>query len=188
MSVTVGLVTDIHHGSDSEYVRGTLALPLLENALEEIAARRPALLIDLGDRVNDAEPDTALAALAEVAARFSKLDLPKQHLLGNNDVTERREQEAMLGGPLGNRNRELAGWQFVFLDTYDSSVEGELTPETLTWLERTLASTDLPAVVFSHQPLDGQPLPGNLFFGGDYAHQAHPRGHKAARPGARAFG
>ena len=181
VSSTVALVTDVHHGSDSEYIRGTLALPLLENALEEIAARRPALLVDLGDRVNDAEPELALAALAEVAACFSRLDVPRQHLLGNNDVTERREQETMLGGPLGNRSLERAGWQLVLLDTFDGSVEGELTPETLVWLERTLALNDLPAVVFSHQPLDGQPLPGNAFFGGNYAHQAHPRGHKAAR-------
>ena len=180
-SLSVALVTDIHHGSDSAYVRGTVALPLLENALREIAARKPALLVDLGDRVNDSEPDTALAELSEVAACFSKVDAPRQHLLGNHDITDRREQERILGGPLGNRSLELDGWQFVFLDTFDGSVEGELTPETLTWLERVLALNDLPAVVFSHQPLDGQPLPGNLFFGGDYAYQAHPRGYEAAR-------
>lgn len=181
ISLTVAVVTDIHHGSDSEYVRGTLALPLLENALEEIAGRRPALLIDLGDRVNSTEPVQARAALAEVAACFSRLDVPKQHLLGNHDVTDRREQEAILGRSLGNWSLELAGWQLVFLDTFDGSVEGDLTLKTLTWLGRTLASTDLPAVVFSHQPLDGQPLPKHLFFGGTHHKQAHPRGHEAAR-------
>ena len=180
-SLTVALVTDIHHGSDSEYVRGTQVLPLLENTLEEIAARKPALLVDLGDRVNDSEPEAALAALAEVAACFGRLDAPRQHLLGNNDINSQGEQEAILDGSLGNRCLELGGWQLVFLDTFDGSVEGELTPETLAWLGRTLALGELPAVVFSHQPLDGQPLPGNLFFGGDYAHQAHPRGHEAAR-------
>jgi len=181
VNLTVALVGDVHHGSDSEYVRGNVALLLLEKILEEIAARKPALLVDLGDRVNDSEPDTALAELAEVAACFRQLNVPKYYLLGNNDINPQGEQEAMLGGSLGNRSLELAGWQFIFLDTFDGSVEGELTPETLAWLERTLASTDLPAVVFSHQPLDGQPLPGNLFFGGDYAYQARPRGHEAAR-------
>ncbi len=179
-SLTVALVTDIHHGSDGEYVRGTVALPLLEKVLEEIAGWKPALLVDLGDRVNDFKPEAALVELAEVAACFCQLDVPKYHLLGNNDINP-HEHETILGGSLGNRSLELAGWQLIFLDTFDGSVEGVLTPETLAWLERTLALNDLPAVVFSHQPLDGKPLPGNPIFGGDYAYQARPRGHETAR-------
>ncbi len=181
MSLTVALVTDVHHGSDSRYVKGTLALPLLEKVLEEIAGRRPALLIDLGDRVNDSALDTARAALAEVADLFRQVQVPSVHLLGNNDVTARGEQEAVLGAPLGNRSLALGGWRLVFLDAFDGSVEGVLTPRTLEWLERTLTADDLPAIVFSHQPLDGKPLPDNPFFGGDSYHQAHPRGHEKAR-------
>ena len=51
MSVTVGLITDIHHGLDSKYVRGSAALPLFEGALESLLSQatvhRPELLVDL---------------------------------------------------------------------------------------------------------------------------------------------
>lgn len=181
MSLTVGLISDVHHGSDSEYVRGGAALPLLEKALAEIAGRGPALLVDLGDRVNDTEPENARAELTEVATRFRDLTVPRCHLLGNHDVTERHEQERVLNTSLGNRSLELGGWRLLFLDTFDGSIEGVLSAQTLGWLERTLATDDRPAIIFSHQPLDGQALPGNPFFGGDHRHQAHPRGHEAAR-------
>lgn len=180
MSLTVALISDVHHGSDSEYVRGSAALPLLEKALEEIAGWSPALLVDLGDRVNDTEPEKARARLAEVASRFRELRVPRCHLLGNHDVAERHEQARVLKTSLGNRSLELGGWQLIFLDTFDESVEGVLSAQTLSWLERTLATDDRPAIIFSHQPLDGRPLSGNPFFGGDHHHQAHPRGHRAA--------
>ena len=181
MSVPIGLVTDIHHGLDSEYVRGSVALPLFKDALTQLEAHNPALLIDLGDRINDVEVRQARAELQEVAHRFHKLNVPKVHLRGNHDVTALDEQGTILGGALGNRSLELGGWQLVFLDTFDGSIEGALSSETLGWLGETLTETALPAVVFSHQPLDGEPLPGNPFFGGVHSYQAHPKGHAEAR-------
>ena len=181
MSVTVGLITDIHHGLDSEYVRGSVALPLFESSLESLLAHQPELLIDLGDRLNHSEPDQAELAATEVAAIFDRAPLLKVYLQGNDDVTPRPGQERLLGAPLGNQSLELGGWQLIFLDTFDGSVEGALSLATLTWLERDLAENILPTVVFSHQPLDGEPLPGNPFFDGDTSYQAHPKGHAEAR-------
>lgn len=181
MSLTVALVTDVHHGPDSEYVRGSAALPLFEEVLTELERFSPALLIDLGDRINETEPERAGVATAEVAELYRSVAVSKVFLHGNDDVTPRGEQETLFGVPLGNRCLALGGWRLVFLDTFDGSVEGVLGTDTLTWLERTLAESPLPAVIFSHQPLDGEPLPGNVFFGGAYSHQAHPRGHEDAR-------
>lgn len=181
MTLTVALLTDIHHGVDSAYVRGSVTLPLLKQVLAELERRQPALLVDLGDRSNQPEVAKAKVAVAEVAAEFRRIPVPKVHLRGNHDVIPRLEQEALLGVPLGNRCLELGGWRLIFLDTWDGSVGGALSPQALAWLERTLISSELPAVVFSHQSLDGQPLPGNVFFGGPYHHQAHPQGHEAAR-------
>ena len=180
MSVTVGLVTDIHHGLDSEYVRGSAALPLFEGALEPLLAHQPELLVDLGDRTNG-ELEQAGAELREVADRFCRLAVPRVHLRGNQDVTVIDEQKAMLGVPQGNQRFELSGWHLIFLDTFNSSIEGALSPETLAWLERVLSESILPTVVFSHQPLDGEPLLGNPFFYGDTSYQAHPKGHAEAR-------
>ncbi len=181
MSVTLGLITDIHHGEDSEYVRGSAASPLFEDALARLEPHNLVLLVDLGDRVNDVELEQARAELLEVAHRFCRLNVPRVHLRGNHDVTALGEQEELLGVPLGNRSLELSGWQLVFLDTFDGSVEGALSLETSVWLEQVLSKTTLPATIFSHQPLDGEPLPGNPFFDGANNHQAHPRGHAEAR-------
>ena len=181
MSVTLGLTADIHHGLDSEYVRGSVALPLFEDALTQLKAHNPALLIDLGDRINQPELDKAKAVTAEVAAVFHRVSLPKVYLQGNDDVVPRLEQEKLLGATLGRHSLELSGWQLVFLDTFDGSVEGALSPETLMWLGQVLSKTTLPAIVFSHQPLDGAALPGNPFFGDVDSYQAHPKGHAEAR-------
>ena len=181
MSLNVALMADLHHGSDGAYVRGSAALPLFEQALRELEPLHPALLIDLGDRINETKPERAQVATAEVADRYRRVLVPKAFVQGNDDLTARREQEALFGVLLGNRVLELPGWRLVFLDTFDGSVEGALSADTLGWLEHTLTESPLPAVVFSHQPLDGQPLPGNMFFGGVDAHQAHPPGHEAAR-------
>ena len=181
MSLTVALIADVHHGSDGAYVRGSAALPLFERVLRELKPLTPALLVDLGDRINETELEKAKVATAAVAKRYRDVVLPKAFLQGNDDLTPRREQETLFGVPIGNRCLELSGWRLVFLDTFDGSVEGVLRTDTLGWLEHTLADSPLPAVVFSHQPLDGAPLPGNVFFGGADAHQAHPRGHETAR-------
>ena len=181
MSVTIGLITDIHHGLDSEYVQGSAALPLLEGALESLLAHQSELFVDLGDRINHSEPDQAELATAEVAVVFDRASLPKIHLQGNDDVMPRPGQEKLLGVSLGNQSLELGGWRLIFLDTFDGSVEGALSPATLTWLERVLSKNTLPTVIFSHQPLGGEPLPGNPFFDGDTSYQAHPKGHAEAR-------
>lgn len=181
MSVRVGLVTDVHRGPDSTYVRGSAALPLFEEALKALESSAPDLLIDLGDRINATDPEQAALAQAEVAERYRHVSVPKAFLRGNDDRTPRGEQEALFGVPLGSRCLTLGGWQLLFLDTFDGSGEGALSADTLGWLEHTLAESPLPAIIFSHQPLDGEPLPGNPFFGGPSAYQAHPRGHGAAR-------
>lgn len=181
MSLTVALIADVHGGPDSAYVRGSAALALLERALGDLEPLSPALLVDLGDRVNETEPEPVWAATAAVAEHYRDVVLPKAFVLGNHDLMPQAEQEALFGVPMGNRVLEFAGWRLVFLDTFDGSVEGVVGGDTLAWLEHTLSESTLPVVVFSHQPLDGQPLPGNLFFGGADAHQAHPRGHQAAR-------
>lgn len=175
------ILTDVHHGEDGQSVQGSAAWPLFERVLAVAAEQRPDLLIDLGDRVNGPEVTRAEAIMREVAAGFRQFTRPRVHLQGNDDAVPRVEQEALLSGPLGNRALELGGWHLVFLDTFDGSVEGAIMEETLAWLEQTLVASTLPAVLFSHQPLDGEPLPGNIFFGGEYAYQAHPKGHEALR-------
>lgn len=188
MILNLAVITDIHHGPDSPTVAGSDALTLLEQGLDALAARSPSLLVDLGDRLTDVDPRSDRRRLEEVAARFRSFPALRQHLRGNHDLTEREVQEALLGGSLRSRSADVAGWHLVFLDSFDGTIGGRLSRTDLDWLEEDLASSSLPTVVFSHQPLDGQPLVGNPIFEVDYAAHAHPAGHAEARAVMEAAG
>jgi hypothetical protein len=68
-----------------------------------------------------------------------------------------------------------------FLYSYvEGTVEGGLSDEDLAWLEHTLASSTLPTIIFTHQPLDGIPTKGNILFD-SIPHYLTPAGHEKAR-------
>ena len=181
MALELAIVTDIHYGPDSETVKGSDALRLLENNLQFLAAKSPNLLVDLGDRLTDVESEIDRTRLEKVAGLFKGFAFPHQHLQGNHDTLPRELQETLLGGLLQNRSIDIAGWHLTFLNTFDGTIGGSLSQHDLLWLKEDLASTSLPTIIFSHQPLDGQPLKGNPIFEVDYAADAHPDGHEQAR-------
>jgi 3',5'-cyclic-AMP phosphodiesterase len=181
MPLRLGIVTDIHYGQDTSMVLGSAANAALGRCLDALRASKPDLLVDLGDRLTDETPDVDLQRLRTIAASFGAYGMVREHLRGNHDVVPQAEQEELLGRPVTSRSRDVGGWHLVFLDTYDGSIGGVLTDATLAWFEADLAATSLPTIVFSHQPLDGQPLIGNPVFEVEYAAHAHPVGHERAR-------
>jgi 3',5'-cyclic-AMP phosphodiesterase len=68
----------------------------------------------------------------------------------------------------------------VFLNAFDGSVNGKIKQQDLMWLEQTLALSILPAVIFTHQPIDGQDVKGNVLFE-PFPHGLHSEGHEHAR-------
>lgn len=164
----VAIVTDIRYGSDGAQVRGSVALPLLEQALQEIETQAPDLLLDLGDRLNVEAASGFLQqrALQEVAACFTEVSTPRVHLQGDNDALPKALQEELLACTLGNQRISNDQFQILVLDTYDGSPAGALSDQTLAWLEHTLMHHAEPALIVSHQPLHGEPIPGNAFFTG----------------------
>lgn len=154
---------------------------LLERALESLSAHGVDLLVDLGDRLTDETPELDMRRLRALGAIFDSNGLRREHLRGNHDRLSRSHHESLLGSSTSNRNVVVAGWNLVFLDTYDGSIEGHLSSSTLDWLSATLGSTPHPSIVFSHQPLDGRPLIGNEVFEVTFAAHAHPKGHREAR-------
>jgi 3',5'-cyclic-AMP phosphodiesterase len=181
MPLRLGVVTDIHFGQDTSMVLGSAAPAALRRCLDGLRTWEPDLLVDLGDRLTDETPDVDLERLRTIAALFGASALHREHLRGNHDALSPAVHEELLGGPVTSRSRDVGGWHLVFLDTYDGSIGGVLTDATLAWFEADLAATSLPTVVFSHQPLDGQPLIGNPVFEVEYAAHAHPTGHERAR-------
>ena len=68
----------------------------------------------------------------------------------------------------------------MFLNAFDGSVSGKLTEQDLVWLENTLASSAFPAVIFTHQPIDGQVGTINDLFK-EFPHWVHAENHDKAR-------
>jgi 3',5'-cyclic-AMP phosphodiesterase len=180
MNLKIALITDIHAGLDNEYIKGSVALNLLDEALAELQKHQPALLVEMGDRTNDDSLEIRRSNIAELGKRFSALALPRHHLLGNHDYLPKDEQEHLLNTRLSNHSVTVEGWQLIFLYTFNGTVEGGLSEEDLHWLEQTLAVNTLPAIVFTHQPLDGIPTKGNSLFDA-IPHYLTPAGHEKAR-------
>jgi 3',5'-cyclic-AMP phosphodiesterase len=180
MSLTIGIITDIHAGFDNQYIKGSIALKLFDKALDALLQEEPAMLVELGDRTNDDSLEIRRSNVHYLGTRFSSLALPRHHLLGNHDYLPLNEQENLLNTQFANHSIVVEGWHLIFLYTFNGTVEGGLTQEDLAWLEQTLASNGLPAVVFTHQPLDGIPTQGNILFDA-IPHYLNPTGHERAR-------
>ncbi len=181
MCVRLAIITDLHHGRDTGKVRGPLALPLLKDILSEIHQAEPDAVLELGDRLTDENPELDRIRLLELASEFKRLPYPRHHISGNHDMLPKAEQEAILGANLGNHSVELDGWLLIFLESYDGTTSGLVTPATAFWLKETLAKTALPCVVFSHQPLHGQWLEGNQYFETEYREHASVKGADVIR-------
>jgi predicted phosphodiesterase len=180
MKLKIGLLTDIHAGLDNDYIKGSIALRLFHEALDAVLQENPALLVELGDRTNDDSLEIRRSNVAALGKRFSSLSIPRHHLLGNHDFLPRAEQEQRLDTQLTNHSVNVEGWQLIFLYTFNGTVEGGLNEADLGWLEQTLTSNTSPAVVFTHQPLDGVPTKGNILFD-PIPHYLTPTGSERAR-------
>jgi 3',5'-cyclic-AMP phosphodiesterase len=180
MSLKLGIITDIHAGLDNDYIRGSVALELLDETLNALREHKPDMLIELGDRTNDDSLEIRRNNVTELGKRFNGFFIPRHHVLGNHDSLPREEQEQLLNTRLTNHSVDSEGWQLVFLYTFNGRVEGGLTQDDLDWLGQTLAANTLPAIVFTHQPLDGVLTKGNVLFDA-IPHYLTPSGHEKAR-------
>ncbi len=181
MALRLAIITDLHCGRDTGNVKGPLALEILEEFVAAVHDFEPDMVLELGDRLTDESPDLDRARLLEVARVFKRLPYPRHHLNGNHDLLPKAEQEAILEANLGNHVAEIGGWRLLFLETFNQTTGGELEPQTLEWLEAQLSASDLPVVVFTHQPLHGEWLRGNPYFETDFRLHACPGGADAAR-------
>lgn len=165
----IAVVTDIHHGADYGAKLGSSALPLLARFRDWCAAERPDAVVELGDRINNESRETDIALTGAVANAFAAFPAETVHLLGNHDnhYLTRAEAEAAFGRSFASHSRDQAGFHLVFwnADTAKHGGRGFVAAQAdLDWLARDLAGTGLPAIVFSHIPLDSHSMAGNLYF------------------------
>jgi len=171
----IGLITDIHHGPDRGTKKGSAALSLLDKYAEWLASSRPALMVEMGDRISDVDHQTDIRQAKDVARRLSLIKTPRAHLLGNHDVHRLTiaENEDIYGVTFSSRSMVINGFHLVFWNPNVELDQGNgfsLNRESLDWLEADLKTSRHPVVIFSHVPLGGGGMIGNFYFEKAYPH------------------
>ena len=184
MALRIGLVTDIHHGPDTDVRVGSAAPELLAVFARRMREEfRPALIVDMGDRINDTEAAADKARLAEVRGMLERAGVPVLYAWGNHDLINVKPAEgrAILGKHGDFETRDVAGHHLVVLNSQDPTIEqigGTLSDGQLDWLEDDLKQGTSPTLIFCHHPLDEQDPSRHWYF---RHHHDHARCHNRAR-------
>jgi 3',5'-cyclic-AMP phosphodiesterase len=144
-----GVCTDVHqdimHDAESR----------LRVFIERMRQLRVDFVIQLGDFC---VPDPRNRRFLETFCRFGG---PRHHVIGNHDMDENHtvdEVVAFWGMPSRYYSFDQGGFHFVVLDANDPppgqprhGYPCSVAADQLEWLERDLAATERPTVVFTHQ-------------------------------------
>ena len=168
-TLRLAIVTDIHHGPDKLTKVGTAALPSLRDFKAFAKSYQPHFIAELGDRISDIDIPTDRELLEEIADAFTDMPSPHRHLMGNHDQIHLSNDDnaRILGQDMGHYSVDVAGRHLVFwqMDCEIHRPEGFLpNPGDLKWLAADLAATNLPAIIFTHVPLDGGSMNSNFYF------------------------
>ena len=179
--VRIALITDVHANDTNSPNEHKVMVNWAERvtAFVDAANEWPAdSIVSLGDYVNgafvmgaefgdleDAErfPDI----LDEAVAVLTEFDGPVHYVVGNHDVYNLSKDQILAATGMDSTyySYDLGGVHFVILDAqFDKNeddyghiawmVQGLIPTVEMEWLQADLAASDLPTVVFVHQPLD----------------------------------
>lgn len=173
----IAIVTDIHHGMDTGTKRGSAAMLLMAEFRRFVADAKPDLVLDLGDRISDMDPDTDRHLQKDVREAFAPVEAPVFHIAGNHDrdFMTVAENEFILGQSLAHMSVDIGQWRIVLwrantlVPRWSDPATGRaagfrLAPGDLDWLAQTVAASDRPLLIASHAPFAGQSMLGNHYF------------------------
>lgn len=172
----LAILSDLHLGPDRGSKRGSCGLALLDAFLLQAQRESAAVLLDLGDRVNEVDADQDRENLRRVANAFGRVAIPRVHLLGNHDLhhMSRADNARILSASMDSEPIDLgrAGgvqWRLLAFRPDASYLPGQgrmrMSDADLSWLASTLdEKPDVATVVLSHVPLMRVPLEGNPYF------------------------
>ena len=167
----VGLMTDLHYG-DKEPTKTRFyreALAKLDEAVEAMNREKPALVVELGDFIDQADSvERETEWLKTMESHFTKLTMPRHYVLGNHCVGTLTKQEfaAHTKGAGGHASFEENGVTFLILDAcfredgtpYERKnfnwQDSNLPKAELAWLQAALSKASGPVIIFAHQRLD----------------------------------
>lgn len=171
--LSISIVTDIHYGKDTQNKKGSKALSLLNDFIDNMQSIKPTLVVDLGDRISDSDIKGDEFHLKAVGDCFKKLTMPHHHLIGNHDITNltRGKNAELLDSDLNHKTIEVGGWRLIFWQPRCTNVHDlyfkEPTEADFLWLSNILSDKDAPpSILFTHLPLSGsdQTWQGNRYF------------------------
>ncbi len=178
-SIRLAFVTDIHHGDDHLTKKGSAALPLLTEFARFVAASRVDAVVDMGDRISDADQPSDLRLQCEVAEAFRTVSAPRYHICGNHDLDHLSvaENEKIFGQSLASQTIDIGGWRLVLwrADALIRRPGGFLLAERdVLWLAGVVRTADRPLVIASHVPVSGHSQTGNYYFQNNPQHSPYP--------------
>jgi hypothetical protein len=180
------VVTDIHHGGVSFTKQGPAACGLLRRMLVAAGEAGASAVVDLGDRISDIDAATDATLLTEVAAVFRESNLPRHHVDGNHDrcFLTAAENDAVLGRAGWTRAVDLGPVRAIFWQpdvTLTRTRPLQLGDGDLDALAAVLGTSDRRTLLFTHVPLSGASMAGNMWFENNHAHAAYAADQAAIR-------
>lgn len=167
----VGLMTDLHY-ADKEPTKTRFyreALGKLDEAVAHFNRENPALVIELGDFIDQADSvEKEIEWLKTMEQHYAQLSMPRHYVMGNHCVGTLTKQEfaANTKTPGGHAAIEQNGVTFLILDAcfredgtpyqrknFDWK-DANLPKAELSWLAGALAKAPGPVIVMAHQRLD----------------------------------
>jgi alkaline phosphatase len=167
----VGLMTDLHYAdkppTKTRFYREALAK--LDEAVEDMNREKPALVIELGDFIDQADSvEKEIEWLKTMESHFARLSMPRHYVLGNHCVgTLTKEEFTANTKATGSfESFEAGGVTFVILDACFRSdgtpysrknfdwKDANVPKDELSWLENQLSKASDPVIVLAHQRLD----------------------------------
>jgi alkaline phosphatase len=167
----VGLMTDLHYAdklpTKTRFYREALAK--LDEAVEHMNREKPALVVELGDFIDQADSvEKEIEWLKTMESHFAKLSMPRHYVLGNHCVGALTKaefaQHTKAAG--GHASFESNGLTFLILDAcfredgtpYERKnfdwKDANLPKAELAWLETELSKASGHVIVLAHQRLD----------------------------------
>lgn len=169
--IKVGLMTDLHYAdkppTKTRFYREALAK--LDEAVEVMNREKPALVVELGDFIDQADSvDREIEWLRTMESHFARLSMPRLYVLGNHCVGTLTKQEFAANTKASGsfESFEAGGVTFVILDSCFRSngtpysrknfdwKDANVPKDELAWLESQLHKATGPVIVLAHQRLD----------------------------------
>lgn len=175
----ISIITDIHLGpecKDCPNVKDP-SFPVLEAVdrfVDHAIEGGADVLLELGDRIDDVDPQTDAALAGALAPAFNRFPRQRVQILGNHDVVNLTvaENEAIFDCSFASHvvdlgEARLIAWQPGVTFNYE---KGCFSPTSghLGWLVQTLLDDERPAIIATHVSLAGRAQTANFY------HQFHP--------------